>query len=83
MTDIVWTREVSHRLRAQYPHVPAAEVDALLDLWTRLLSAQGVAAAGLRAAVESQVQTALHALASPLPRQRRAPNPVRVSAPRD
>lgn len=83
MTDVVWAREVSHRLRAQYPHVPAAEVEALLDLWTRVLSARGVAPTGLRAAVESHVQTALHEVTSPLPRQRRAPNPVRVSASRE
>lgn len=80
MTDPVWTREVLHRLCAQYPRVPVVEVEALLDLWTRVLPERGTPDAGLRAAVEGHVQVALHHLSSPVPRQRRAPNPVRAGA---
>jgi hypothetical protein len=80
MTDTVWTREVQHRLCAQYPAVPVTEVDGLLELWTRVLEARGIPATGLRAAVEAHVQTALHDLTHPIPQQRRAPNPVRAGA---
>ena len=78
MADPVWTREVLHRLCAQYPRVPVPEVEALLDLWTRVLPTRGVVEPDLRAAVEGHVRVALRDLCAPLPRQRRATNPVRA-----
>jgi hypothetical protein len=80
VAEPVWTREVLHRLCAQYPRVPLAEVEALLDLWSRVLPMRGTPDAELRAAVESHVQLALHDLSSPVPQQRRVPNPVRTGA---
>ena len=80
MADPVWTREVLHRLCAQYPRVPVAEVESLLDLWTRVLPARGVPDPDLRAAVERHVQLALRDLTAPVPRPRRAPNPVRTGS---
>jgi hypothetical protein len=78
MTDHTWTREVLHRLCSQYPRVAADEVEALLDLWARVLHARGTPEADLRAVVEEHVAHELHALCAPLPLQRRAVNPVRA-----
>ena len=80
MTDAVWTREVRQRLGAQYPRVPAAEVEALLELWTRVLAARGTGPAELRAAVEAHVQNVLHEMSALVPHPRRRPNPVRSGA---
>lgn len=78
MPDTVWTREVRQRLCAQYPRVPAPEVDALLELWTRVLAARGTAPGDLRAAVEAHVQNLLHEMSALVPHPRRAANPVRT-----
>ena len=80
MLDTVWTREVRQRLCAQYPSVPAPEVEALLELWTRVLAARGTPAPDLRAAVEAHVQGLLHEMTAAIPHPRRAPNPVRTGA---
>jgi hypothetical protein len=80
MTDAVWIREVRTRLCAQYPRVPAAEVDALLELWSRVLAARGAGPDDLRAAVEAHVQNVLHEMSALVPPPRRAPNPVRADA---
>lgn len=91
MTDTAWTREVCARLRAQYPRIPAAEVEALLALWWRVLDPDQADQGALRAEVEEQVRAALKSLSATLqrsrparhlvlPRQRGTANPVRTAA---
>ena len=72
MTDTAWTREVCARLRAQYPRIPAAEVEALLALWWRVLDPDQVDRGALRVEVEEQVRAALKSLSVTLQRSRPA-----------
>jgi hypothetical protein len=80
VTDTIWTREVLTRLRAQYPRIPADEIEALLALWCRVLEPEVDDRPDLRADVEAQVRTTLHALTTSLPRQRLAVEPERAGA---
>lgn len=74
MCDVLWSRAVRARLTRQYPRVPEAEVQALVDVWLRVLE-PALPEADLERAVEEQVRAALRALTATLPRQR-APEPA-------
>lgn len=88
MPDTLWTREVLHRLRAQYPLIAAADLEALLALWWRVLEPLAEEGLDLRADVERQVRAAVQALSATLahhgptplamPQQRPRLNPVRA-----
>lgn len=88
MTDTLWTREVLHRLGAQYPLIAAADLEALLALWWHVLEPLAEEGLDLRADVERQVRAAVQALSATLahhsptqlavPQQRPRLNPVRA-----
>lgn len=69
MSDRMWSRNVRARLSRQYPRIAEPEVQALVDVWLRVLDGK-LPEAELEAAVEEQVRTALRALCATLPRQR-------------
>lgn len=69
MCDVLWSRAVRARLVRQYPRVPETEVQALVDVWLRVLE-PALPEADLERAVEEQVRAALRALSATLPRPR-------------